>query len=238
MRMTTERPAALMLFAAGFGTRMGPLTADRPKPLIKVAGRALIDRALDTVAGAEAGAGTVVVNLHYKAQMIRDHLAGRKVAFSDETGAILETGGGLRKALPLLNHDPVYTLNADAVWSCPNPLDLLARAWDGARMEALLLLIPRARATGHRGDGDFRLSEAGQITRGAGMVYSGAQIIRTGGLAEVSEQAFSLNALWDRMIARGGLFGLPYPGRWCDVGTPEGVSLAEAMLAEEDAADA
>ncbi|MGB3314393.1 MAG: NTP transferase domain-containing protein, partial [Albidovulum sp.] len=141
-------PDALMLFAAGLGTRMGGLTADRPKPLIEVAGRALIDHALALVGGAQIG--RVVVNLHYLPDQIRAHLANRQeITFSDETDTVLETGGGLKQALPSLGPDPVFTLNTDAVWTGANGLTELRTAWNPAEMDGLLLLVPKATATGH-----------------------------------------------------------------------------------------
>lgn len=220
-------PRSLMLFAAGFGTRMGALTEDRPKPLIRVAGKALIDHALDQAQGVEQ----IVVNLHYLPQMIRDHLSGReKIAFSAETDTILETGGGLKRALPLLGDGPVFTLNTDAVWTGPAALAALAADWDPARMDALLLLVPRERATGHAGKGDFVMGADGRLARGQGLVYTGAQILRTDSLAGISDRVFSLNRLWDRMAADGRLYGLVHQGGWCDVGRPEAIALAEGML--------
>lgn len=220
-------PGAAMIFAAGLGTRMGALTRTRPKPLVKVAGRALIDRTLDLVPGRGL---RVCVNLHYLAPMLRAHLAGRDILFSDESTQLLETGGGLKAALPLLASDPVFTLNSDAVWTGPSPFQTLADAWDEARMEALLLLIPSGAATGHTGPGDFTLGVDGQLRRGGNHVYSGAQILRTGPVAAVTDDAFSLNRVWDGMLARGTLFGVTHPGGWCDVGRPESIPLAEALL--------
>ena len=219
---------SVMIFAAGFGTRMGSLTADRPKPLIKVAGRALIDHALDLIDG--FGTPQVVVNLHYRADQMRAHLAGRGIRFSEEQPDILETGGGLRKALPLLGSGPVFTMNSDAVWSGPNPLQLLAEAWNPDRMDALLLCIQREKAIGHTGIGDFLIGTDGQAQRGPGLVYSGLQIIKTEGLADIPDRVFSLNLLWDRMLDNGRLHALSYPGQWCDVGHPDGITLAETML--------
>lgn len=220
-------PAAAMVFAAGLGTRMGALTRDRPKPLVAVAGRPLIDRTLDLAAGRDL---RLIVNLHYLAPMLRAHLAGRDVILADESARLLETGGGLKAALPLLDADPVFTLNSDAVWTGPSPLDTLAAGWDGARMEALLLLIPPGRATGHTGPGDFALAADGRITRGGPFVHSGAQILRTAPVAAEGGEVFSLNRVWDRMLARGTLFGMVHPGGWCDVGRPESIALAEALL--------
>ncbi|MCT2539751.1 nucleotidyltransferase family protein [Sedimentimonas flavescens] len=225
-------PDALMLFAAGFGTRMGALTANRPKPLIPVAGKALIDHALDLTRA--AGMARVVANVHYFGDQVVRHLAGRDVLISDETEAILETGGGLRKALPLLGQGPVFTLNTDAVWNGPNVISTLRSQWDGARMSALLALIPAEKAVGHRGTGDFALDAEGRISRGGPYVYTGAQILNPAGIETISEAAFSLNRLWDRMIAEGRAYGVLHQGGWCDVGRPESIPLAEAMLEQAD----
>ncbi len=221
-------PDALMLFAAGFGTRMGALTADRPKPLVEVAGKPLIDHALDLAEG--VGPLRRVANAHYRADQLAAHLDGRDVALSREEPEILDTGGGLRAALPLLGPDPVFALNTDAVWSGPNPLRLLAEAWDPERMDALLLCVPVARAIGRKGGGDFTVGTDGRLSRGGDAVYTGAQIIRTDGLASVPEPVFSLNLLWNAMATENRLYGLPYPGQWCDVGHPEGITLAEDMF--------
>jgi MurNAc alpha-1-phosphate uridylyltransferase len=224
-------PNALMLYAAGLGTRMGELTANCPKPLIRVAGQTLLDHALG-VAG-EAGVDRIVVNIHYLADMIRAHLAGRpRVTFSDEIGQLLETGGGLRAAIPSLGDGPVFALNSDAVWTGPNPLVTLASAWDDTRMDALLLLVPLAGATGHVGGGDFDLEPSGQLRRGRRFVYTGAQIIRTQCVAEIDRDVFSTNLVWDAVAARGRLFGAVHLGGWCDVGRPESIPLAETLLRE------
>ncbi len=224
----TATPRAVMLFAAGFGTRMGALTKDRPKPLIRVAGRPLIDHALDLARAVRPE--RIVANIHYHADMLAAHLKPRGVLLSREDPQILETGGGLRAALPLLGPGPVFTMNTDAIWAGPNPLELLAGAWDPARMDALLMCVPVARAIGHDGPGDFAADDAGRIRRGPGLVYGGAQIVRTEGLHDFHEPAFSLNRLWDRMQRAGRLHAVTYPGRWCDVGHPGGIPLAETLL--------
>ncbi|WP_406735685.1 nucleotidyltransferase family protein [Thioclava sp. GXIMD4215] len=226
-----DTPDSLMLFAAGFGTRMGALTADRPKPLVEVAGRPLLDHALELVE--EAGISKVVANIHYRGDQIVQHLAGRSVEISDETDEILETGGGLRKALPLLGQGPVFTLNTDAIWTGPNPLAALRAAWDPAKMSALLMLVPPERATGHKGAGDFTLSE-GRLSRGPGFVYTGAQLIDPAELSDIPEGAFSLNLLWDRLLTKGRVYGVVHDGGWCDVGRPESIPLAEALLDRGD----
>ena len=221
-----------MLFAAGFGTRMGDLTANRPKPMIPVAGRPLLDHAL-AVADA-AGVTNLAINLHYLGDQIAAHVATRGIALSWERSRILETGGGLRAALPLLGKGPVMALNTDAVWTGANPLTQLMDAWDDARMDALLLLLPADRALGHKGQGDFLLGDDGRIARAngaAGPVYLGAQIIRPSALLAITEPVFSLNRPWDDLIARGRAFGVIHRGGWCDVGNPEGIQTAEAMLA-------
>lgn len=221
-----------MLFAAGFGTRMGALTADRPKPLIPVAGKPLLDHALDLVRA--HGPDRTVVNTHYLSQQIADHLAGSEVQLSDEQPDILETGGGLRAALPLLGPSPVFTMNTDAIWRGPNPLAFLAGHWRPADMDALLLCIPKVAASGHNGGGDFVIGADGKARRGPGSIYSGLQILRTEGLHDVPEERFSLNLLWDRMLADGRLFAVDYPGAWCDVGQPESIALAEELLSGAD----
>jgi len=193
----------LMLFAAGFGTRMGALTANQPKPLIRVGGMPLIDRALAMVDA--AGITKTVVNLHYRGDQLAAHLQGRNVALSWERDEILETGGGMKAALPLLGDGPVLALNPDAVWTGENPLTRLMAEWDGDRMDCLVTLLPAA--------------------------YLGAQMVNPDLLADIPDRAFSLNRLWDMAIARGRAFGLIHRGGWCDVGTPEGIGQAEALLA-------
>lgn len=215
-----------MLFAAGFGTRMGEMTADRPKPLIPVAGTALLDHALRLTNGVPIR----VVNAHYKADQISDHLAQTDVIVSLEMPDILDTGGGLRFALPHLGTDPVYTLNTDAIWSGPNPLDLLRHSWKPDHMDALLLCVPLARAVGRKGRGDFSQDKDGHLQRTGDLVYTGAQILKTDGLHDVPDTAFSLNVVWNQMAEQKRLFGLIYPGSWCDVGHPDGITLAENML--------
>lgn len=226
-----DYPFPLMLFAAGFGTRMGALTADRPKPLIPVAGKPLIDHAL-AVADA-AGVARTVVNTHYRADQMARHLEGRGVTISHECEQILETGGGLKAALPLLGPGPVAILNSDGIWTGANPLLQLAAAWDPNRMEALLLLLPLDRTLAHGPKGDFRIDAQGRLSRGQGgedHVYIGAQIIHPARIAASPDAVFSLNRPWNEMIAAGTAFGLVHQGQWCDVGHPEGIAEAEALL--------
>jgi MurNAc alpha-1-phosphate uridylyltransferase len=215
---------------------MRPLTDHCPKPLLAINGRPMIDLALDHAAA--AGVRRAVVNLHYLGDMIRDHLAGwtvPEIVFSDEQPDVLETGGGIVKALPLLGTAPFYTINSDAVWVGPNPLEALAAAWEPARMDALLLLVPRERAKGFTRPGDFFLSGEGDtpVWRGdavaAPMVYTGALIIAPRVFANAPKGPFALwGALtrWDRVAA------VTYAGGWVDVGTPAGLAEAEAALRE------
>ncbi len=228
-----------MLFAAGFGTRMRPLTDNVPKPMIPVAGRPLIDHALDQTRA--IAPDRIVANLHYKPDPLIAHLAGSSVETIIEAPDILDTGGGLRNALPSLGDAPVTTLNTDAIWKGPSPLALLHEAWDPARMDALLICVPLAQTHAYEGGGDFyegggdfALQETGRLHRGPGLVYGGAQIIKTNLLDGISQRAFSLNVLWDAMLTTGTLFGLRYPGHWCDVGHPDGIAVAEALLARDD----
>lgn len=223
---------SVMLFAAGFGTRMKHLTRNRPKPMVEVAGRPLIDHALDLTT--DLPATTTVANLHYKPALLQKHLARQNVQTVLEAPQILDTGGGLRHALPLLGSDPVMTLNADAVWSGDNPLRQLQAAWDPTRMDGLLMCISRANTVGYTGPGNFVLGPSNRVTRGPGLVYGGAQIIKTDRLIEITEPAFSLNVLWDLLIAENSLFAVEYRGKWCDVGHPEGIPLAENLLAAQD----
>lgn len=225
----TQTRFPVMLFAAGFGTRMGALTQSRPKPMIEVAGRPLIDHALDLARGIEPL--RIVANTHYLAPILASHLGPQGVILSDEQPDILDTGGGLRQALPLLAADTVYTMNTDAIWSGPNPLALLANAWAPERMDALLMCVPVARTVGYSGQGDFTHDAQGRISRGTGLVYGGVQIVKPSGLLDIPDRAFSLNLLWNRIGKAGRLYGLAYPGRWCDVGHPGGIALAEDMLA-------
>ena len=227
------RQFPVMLFAAGFGTRMGALVRDRPKPLLRVGGKSLLDHALHLAD--QAGCAPRVINAHYLADQIADHVQGRDVAVSHEADEILDTGGGLRAAMQMLGRSPVMTLNTDAVWTGRNALEELAEGWDQDRMDALLLLSPAERVLGHSGTGDFLLDVEGRVARAKGrpgFVYLGAQIVRTDVLATIPQRAFSLNLLWDRMIAEGRAFGVVHQGGWCDVGRPEGIALAEGMLSQ------
>ncbi|MBE1286053.1 MAG: NTP transferase domain-containing protein [Rhodobacteraceae bacterium] len=218
----------VMLFAAGFGTRMGALTRHCPKPLIPVAGRPLIAHTVDLARA--AGGDPLVANTHYLADQMRTYLEPRGILISDEQPEILDTGGGLRQALPLLGSGPVITMNTDAIWDGPNPVELALSQWDPDRMDALLVCVPLPRAAGRKGGGDFSADEQRRITRGGNLVYGGVQILDPSGLRQIPDQTFSLNLLWNEMLETGRLFAVEYPGRWCDVGHPEGIALAEAVL--------
>ena len=230
-----------MVMAAGIGKRMRPLTATRPKPLVRVAGKPLIDHSLDRIEA--AGIGHVVVNVHYLADALEAHLAKQKRSFtlavSDERGELLETGGGMVKALPLLKGDPILVVNSDNIWT-DGPQDSirnLARHWDGDRMDALLLVIRQASATGHGGKGDFHMDPGGKLSRRkpgrvAPFVYTGIQLISPRLLVGAPEGSFSTNLLWDRAIAAGRLYGLSHMGQWFDVGTPASIAPTEAALSE------
>lgn len=221
--------APLMIFAAGFGTRMRELTRETPKPLLKVGGSTLLDRAI--AIGRDAEVARTVVNCHYLGGKIRDHLSGTGIPVVEEAGEILDTGGGLRNALPELGGDPAYTLNPDGVWIGENPLRFLARHWR-TEMQALLLLCPAGRRHAHGGQGDFTLNADGRISRGGPLTYIGVQILRTDRLAEIEQRAFSLNLYWDRLAASGGVYGCVYDGSWVDVGSPDGLAAAESRLGQ------
>ncbi len=221
------KPDAALLFAAGFGTRMRPLTDALPKPLVTVAGRPLFDHALSLVR--DAGIGTVVANTHYLAPQMAAHLEQAGVTQSHEP-AILDTGGGLKAALPLMPGEAVLTLNTDAVWTGGNPVKALLNQWDPTRMDALMMLIDRDRAVGHKGKGDFLVADDGRLTYGPGQIYSGLQIIKAEPFRAMSETVFSMHAVWKALLADNRLFGMSHDGRWCDVGYPEAIPMAETML--------
>lgn len=233
-------PTTAMVMAAGLGKRMRPLTATRPKPLIEVAGKPLLDHVLDHLKA--AGVKKTVVNVHYLADAIEGHLQhrakGMEFVISDERTRLLETGGGLIKALPLIDSDPFLAVNADNFW-VDGPVDalkLLVSAWDDARMDALLLVVPLASANCHHGRGDFHMSATGALTRRrprgvAPFVYTGIQLLSKRFFAgDLPDGPFSTNLLWDRAIAGGRLFGAVHQGLWFDIGRPENIRIAEEML--------
>jgi MurNAc alpha-1-phosphate uridylyltransferase len=236
--VSTLASDAAMILAAGLGKRMRPLTAARPKPLVRVDGRPLIDHCLDKLE--EAGVARAVVNVHYLPDQIVAHLGHRKaprIAISDESDALLETGGGLIKALPLIAADPFFCLNSDNIW-LDGPQDVFAAlsdAWDPARMDALLLVVSHARAFNYAGLGDFYLDPLGQITRRkpgrvAPFIFTGIQLVSQRLLRDAPVGAFSTGVLWDRAIAEGRLFGVSHTGLWFEVGAPQMIAPTEAAL--------
>lgn len=232
-------PHSAMVMAAGLGKRMRPLTATRPKPLIEVAGRSLLDRALDGVAA--AGIEHAVVNAHYFADQIEAAVKSRKspnrIDLSDERTQLLETGGGITKALPLLKEEAFYTINADNIW-IDGPVDtlrLLAQRWDTTQMDALLLLVPLARAHGYEGRGDFHMDGLGRLAPRAGMrmapfIYSGLQIISRKLFDGEPVEPFTMWRAWNKALGAGRIYGISHPGLWFHVGTPASISETEALL--------
>jgi MurNAc alpha-1-phosphate uridylyltransferase len=227
-----------MVLAAGKGVRMRPLTDTMPKPLVPVAGKPLLDHVLDRLA--DAGVERAVVNVHYLGHMIVDHLKPRgrpQIVISDETGLLLDTGGGVVKALPELGDTPFYHINSDTIWIDgvqPN-LVHLAEAFDAARMDALLLLAPTAGSIGYDGRGDFAMAPDGSLQRRgeravAPFVYAGAAILSPRLFDGAPQGAFSLTVLFDRAIAADRLFGLRLEGLWMHVGTPKSVAEAEEAI--------
>lgn len=226
-----------MVMAAGMGKRMRPLTASQPKPLVRVAGKPLVDHALDRLA--EAGVGRAVVNVHYLANALEAHVLGRAapaVVVSDERAELLETGGGLIKAQDHLA-DPFFCLNADNIW-LDGPrnafLDLSAR-WDPEIMDALLLVVGHARAQNFSGPGDFHMDPHGKLSRRrtgriAPFIYTGIQLISKRLLRDAPDGAFSTNVLWNRAIEEGRLYGLSFTGLWFEVGTPDAIAPTEDAL--------
>lgn len=235
-----EVPEVAMVMAAGLGKRMRPLTATRPKPLVEVAGKALLDHAFDRLKA--AGVKKAVVNVHYLPDVLEAHLKTRvkgiEIAVSDERDCLLETGGGLVKALPLIDADPFLVVNSDNLW-VDGPVDTLrqlAALWDDERMDALLLLVPLAGANCHDGQGDFHLSASGAVRRKkpgsvAPFVYTGIQMLSKRLFSgDVPEGPFSTNLLWDRAIEAGRCFGAPHQGLWFDVGAPPNIRKTEEIL--------
>ncbi len=228
-----------MVMAAGLGKRMRPLTAATPKPLVRVAGKSLIDRALDRMA--DAGVARAVVNVHYLADAVEAHLKPRtapRIVFSDERAELLETGGGMVRANSAgLLPDPFFACNADSVWldGPVNAFADLSRHWDGERMDALLLVVPHARAHNFGGPGDFYMNGAGRLSRKldgriAPFIYTGIQLVSHRLLRDAPEGKFSTNILWDRAIAGGRLFGTAFTGEWYEVGTPQHIQPTERAL--------
>ena len=227
-----------MIMAAGFGTRMRPLTDDRPKPLVLVRGRTLLDHALDRLVA--AGVTMVVINLHYRARQVMDHLAKRRdieIRYSLEE-EILGTGGGVVKALPFFEGESFFILNSDSVWveGYVSPLLAMQHLWEPERMDGLLLLAAMTSAMGYEGRGDFLLDASGHIARvpertSSPYAYPGVQIVHPRLFADAPEGGFSTNIMWDRAIAKGRLFGTRLEGVWIHVGTPEAREDAERFLA-------
>lgn len=218
-----------LILAAGFGTRMGALTATRPKPLIEVAGRSLLDHALD----AAKGAGPITVNAHFHAGQIEAHLQGRGVSVQHEQPEILDSGGAVKRAAQHTPNGPMATLNADNVWTGAGPVHQLKQAFDPETMGALLLLIPRTHAVGRIGGGDFAMDADGRLTLDKSAetyVYTGAQILDPTPCLNDPRDVFSLRDIWLDYAAQGRLFGLIHQGAWADVGHPAGIKIAEDML--------
>lgn len=233
-----DTPQMAMVLAAGLGKRMRPITETMPKPLVRVAGKTLLDWGLDSLA--VAGVERAVVNVHYFPDQIVAHLAGRRkpeTLISDESEGLLDSAGGIVKALKLLGPQPFYIINADTFWidaGLPN-LTRLARSFDASRMDILLMLADPACATGHSGSTDFMLGPDGRLKRAggnpAGLIYAGAAILHPRIFAGATASAHSLNLYFDRAIATGRLYGMALEGRWITVGTPDALAPAEAAAA-------
>ena len=228
-----------MVLAAGLGKRMRPITDTLPKPLVAIGGKTMLDHALDRLS--EAGVEDAVVNVHHLAEKIEAHLAARErpaITISDERAELLETGGGVKKALPLLGSAPFFHVNSDSLWSESggSAMAALRQVWQPEAMDMLLLLAERETAIGFDGAGDFFRDERGRLTRrgmvsSAPYVYAGVAILKPDLFADTPDGAFSLNLLFDRAIARERLFGHVLDGQWLHVGTPEAIAPAEAAFA-------
>lgn len=231
-----------MILAAGLGTRMRPLTAELPKPLVRVAGKPLIDHVLDRLAA--AGIERVVVNVHHLADQMTAHLAGRtrpQITISDERGALLDSGGGVRKALPALGPGPFVIHNCDSIWTEGTATNLgrLLAHWDEEAMDCLLLLAPTVASLGYHGRGDFALDPAARLRRPTEreivpFAFAGVSIAHPRLFEGTPEGPFSLNRPWDRAIEAGRAFGVRLEGRWMHVGDPAAVAAAEDWIANAD----
>lgn len=228
-----------MVLAAGLGTRMRPLTDDRPKALVEVAGKALIDHVLDRLV--EAGIETAVVNVHHFADQMEAHLAGRtdlKILISDERAALLDSGGGIKRARPLLGDDPILVANIDSLWieGATPALQTLKAAWDPELMDLCLLLVPRGQGIGFEGPQGFFRDEAGRLTHSAKpepptpFANIGFQIMKPQILDAEPEGPFSIVPVWWRLSGEGRLFGAVMDGFWMHVGDPAAREAAEARL--------
>ncbi|WP_421692903.1 nucleotidyltransferase family protein [Aestuariivirga sp.] len=236
--MTGRLGRSAMVLAAGYGQRMRPLTLTRPKPLIEVAGKALIEHGFDRLR--LAGVETAVVNVHYLPEQIEDWAQRQpapKIIISDERAELLDTGGGVARALPLLGEAPFFVINSDSFWVDDGEpaLERLRAAWDDERMDCLLLLSPLDRTVGYDGSGDFVRGEDGRLTRrakaqGTPLAYIGGYLVSPRLFEGAPSGSFSMNLLWDRAIAEGRLFGVEHTGRWLHVGTPEAIAQAEDAL--------
>jgi len=226
-----------MVMAAGLGKRMRPLTASQPKPLVRVAGKPLLDHALDRLA--DAGIAKAVVNVHYLADALEAHVKERvtpAITISDERAELLETGGGMVKAQPLLP-DPFFCLNADNIWldGPRSGFHDLSRYWNAERMDALLLVVPHSRAINFEGKGDFHMDSMGRLSRRkpgriAPFIYTGIQLVSHRLLRDAPGGRFSTNILWNRAIEEGRLFGASFTGQWYEVGTPQAIRPTEDAL--------
>jgi len=233
-------PTRAMIMAAGLGTRMRPLTDTMPKPLVKVMGKALIDHAIDRLI--DAGVTTCVVNLHYKAEMIREHLSARtdvEILYSDESDGLLGTGGGVLQALPFFKDEPFYIHNSDTIWveGYGKALELMKASWNPEVMDALLLIVPLLNSMGYEGRGDFMMDSLGHLARVppgrvSPFAYPGVQIVHPRLFDNPPEGGFSTNVLWDRAIEKERLHGVRMDGVWIHVGTPQAVAEAEAYLSD------
>jgi len=227
-----------MILAAGRGSRMGALTKALPKPLLQVGGRAIIDRVLDHLV--EAGIGRAVINLHHGAALLRQHLSGRDdltLQFSDESDELLDTGGGVADALPLLGKAPFYVINGDVLWldGISNSLHALAARFVPAQMDALLLLQPTVGAIGYNGMGDFAMLADGLLYRRperevVPFIHTGVQILRPELFKDCPRGPFSLNRLYDQAVALDRLFGLRHEGEWMELNRPAGLAAAAQAL--------
>ncbi len=239
--MSSDRPTRGMIMAAGLGTRMRPLTNDRPKPMVVVGGKPLIDHCIDRLVA--AGVNMIVVNVHYRAQMLIEHLKrrndGTKIIISEETDELMGTGGGVVKAMPYFEGKSFFIHNSDSIWveGFGHALDRMIARWNPDEMDALLLMAALVSTIGYEGAGDFMMDADGRLTRipesrVSPFAFPGVQIVHPRLFENAPKGVFSTNLVWDRAIAKGRLFGVRLDGTWMHIGTVDALNESEAFLAD------
>ena len=224
-----------IIFSAGFGTRMSPITDKTPKPLVTVGNKTLLDHTINLAKNGHVN--KIFINTHYLSTQIEKHVENiNNIKVNFEHPEILDTGGGLKAISPQIKKSPIFTSNVDCIWKGPNPFEILRKSWCGKKMDSLLMLIPVKNTIGYTGNGDFQKNKNGLVSRNktSELVYSGLQIIKHELCLENPKTVFSLNEIWDDLILKEKLYGIIYKGIWADVGTKKNIGLAEKLIDEKN----